>query len=35
MDITDDCSVKQAVGLVLEREERIDIVVYSAGIGIA
>jgi NAD(P)-dependent dehydrogenase (short-subunit alcohol dehydrogenase family) len=35
MDITDDCSVKQAVGLVLEREERIDIVVNSAGIGIA
>lgn len=35
MDITDDRSVKQAVGLVLEREERIDIVVNSAGIGIA
>jgi NAD(P)-dependent dehydrogenase (short-subunit alcohol dehydrogenase family) len=35
MDITGDLSVKQAVGLVLQREGRIDIVVNSAGIGIA
>jgi NAD(P)-dependent dehydrogenase (short-subunit alcohol dehydrogenase family) len=35
MDITDDLSVKQAIGLLLQREERIDIVVNCAGIGIA
>ncbi|HXE12733.1 MAG TPA: SDR family NAD(P)-dependent oxidoreductase [Bryobacteraceae bacterium] len=35
MDITRDVSVKQAVGFLLQREGRIDIVVNSAGIGIA
>jgi len=35
MDVTDDRSVKQAIDLVLQREGRTDIVVNSAGIGIA
>jgi NAD(P)-dependent dehydrogenase (short-subunit alcohol dehydrogenase family) len=34
-DVTDDHSVEHAVGVVLEREGRIDIVVNNAGMGIA
>jgi NAD(P)-dependent dehydrogenase (short-subunit alcohol dehydrogenase family) len=34
-DVTDDCSVEQAVAKVLELEGRLDIVVNNAGMGIA
>ena len=34
-DVTDDQSVEQAVAAVLEREQRLDIVVNNAGMGVA
>src|ERR1700685_3348047 len=34
-DVTDDCSVEQAIATVLDREGRLDIVVNNAGMGIA
>ena len=34
-DVTEDCSVEQAIATVLDREGRLDIVVNNAGMGIA
>jgi NAD(P)-dependent dehydrogenase (short-subunit alcohol dehydrogenase family) len=34
-DVTDDCSVEQAIATVLDREGRLDVVVNNAGMGIA